>query len=128
MLERVLETEKDPFLISRYTFYMAQSLRDAGERKALDAFLRRAELGFWIEEVFVSLYNVARLKEGLGYPDTEVIGSYLAAYEVCPHRAEALHGAMRYRIKNKFQQGYLIGKHAMTLPEPSGLLVESWVF
>ena len=130
LLERTLETEKDPFLISRYTFYMAQSLRDAGERtKALEAYLRRAELGFWIEEVFVSLYSAAGLKEALGYPDTEVIGSYLAAYEVCPHRAEALHGAMRYcRIKNKFQQGYLIGKHAITLREPQGLFVASWVY
>jgi hypothetical protein len=36
---------------------------------------------------------------------------------------------MRYcRIKDKFQQGYLIGKHAITLPEPSGLFVESWVY
>jgi glycosyltransferase involved in cell wall biosynthesis len=130
LLGRILETEKDPFLISRYTFYMAQSFRDADEpSKALDAYLRRAELGFWIEEVFVSLYSAARLKEALSYPDTEVIGSYLAAYEVCPHRAEALHGAMRYcRIKNKFQQGYLIGRHAISLPEPSGLFVESWVY
>ena len=130
LLERVLETEKEPFLIARYTFYMAQSLQDAGEQtKALNVYLRRAELGFWIEEVFVSLYSVAGIKERLGYPDTEVIGSYLAAYEVCPHRAEALHGAMRFcRIKNKFQQGYVIGTHAITLSEPSGLFVESWVY
>ena len=31
LLERTLETEKDPFPNSRYTFYGAQSLRDAGE-------------------------------------------------------------------------------------------------
>jgi glycosyltransferase involved in cell wall biosynthesis len=130
LLERILETEREPFLIARYTFYMAQSLRDAGElTKALDAYLRRAELGFWIDEVFVSLYNVAGLKERLGYPDTEVIDSYLAANEVCPHRAEALHGAMRLcRIKNKFQQGYEIGTRAITLSEPSGLFVEPWVY
>jgi glycosyltransferase involved in cell wall biosynthesis len=130
LLERILETEKEPFLIARYTFYMAQSLRDAGEQtKALDTYLRRAELGFWIEEVFISLYNVAGLRERLGYPDTEVIGSYLAAHEVCPHRAEALHGAMRFcRIKNKFQQGYEIGTRAITLSEPSGLFVEPWVY
>jgi glycosyltransferase involved in cell wall biosynthesis len=130
LLEGILETEKDPFLISRYTFYMAQSLRDAGEQtKALDAYLRRAELGFWIEEVFVSLYNAADLKERLGYSGAEVIGSYLAAYEVCPHRAEALYGAMRFcRIKNKFQQGYVIGKQAITLSESTGLFVEPWVY
>ena len=30
--------------------------------------------------------------------------------------------------KNKFQQGYLIGKHAITLREPQGLFVASWVY
>jgi hypothetical protein len=32
VLERALATETDPFLISRYTFYLAQSYRDCGER------------------------------------------------------------------------------------------------
>ena len=46
-LERALATETDPFLISRYTFYLAQSYRDCGEKgKALQAYLKRAELGF----------------------------------------------------------------------------------
>jgi glycosyltransferase involved in cell wall biosynthesis len=57
-----LETERDPFLISRYTFYMAQSWRDVGEPElALEAYLRRVELGFWDEEIFVGLLSAARL-------------------------------------------------------------------
>ena len=32
VLERALATETDPFLISRYTFYLAQSYKDCGER------------------------------------------------------------------------------------------------
>ena len=47
-LEQALETETDPFLISRYTFYLAQSYRDCGEKeKALANYLKRAELGYW---------------------------------------------------------------------------------
>ena len=47
-LERALASETDPFLISRYTFYLAQSYKDCGEReKALENYLKRAELGYW---------------------------------------------------------------------------------
>ena len=41
-LERALATETDPFLISRYTFYLAQSYRDCGEpEKALANYEKR---------------------------------------------------------------------------------------
>ena len=44
VLEKALEKEKDPFLISRYTFYLAQSYRDFAEhRKALKYFLKENE-------------------------------------------------------------------------------------
>ena len=131
MLEAALETEQDAFLISRYTFYLAQSYRDCGENaKALDAYLRRAGQGFWDEEVFFSLYRAAQLKEALGYPDHDIIGTYLKAYETCPTRAESLHGAMRYcRLNDKFHQAYLIGGHALTLARPEGgLFVEDWIY
>ena len=43
VLENALQTEKDKFLRSRYTFYLARSYRDAGEKeKALDNYLKRA--------------------------------------------------------------------------------------
>lgn len=53
---------RDPLTYQRdaYTFYLAQSYRDCGEtEKALAAYLSRAELGFWLEEVFISLYMAA---------------------------------------------------------------------
>lgn len=126
-----LETEQNPFLRSRYTFYLAQSWRDAGEsEKALAAYLTRAELGFWKEEIFVSLYNAARLKETLGHPDFEIIGMHLRAYETCPHRAEALHGAARYcRATGKFQQGYMIARQGLEVERPNtGLFIEPWIY
>jgi hypothetical protein len=49
------------------SFTLAQSYRDSGQwAKALEAYLRRAEMGFWIEEVFVSLYQAGLLSEHLG--------------------------------------------------------------
>lgn len=103
-LERALGTETDPLLVSRYTFYLAQSLRDHGEpARALPLYLKRAEQGFWAEERFLSLYEAAKIKALLGHPDAEVVGRFLAAYELCPTRAESLHGAMRFcRNRNLF--------------------------
>jgi glycosyltransferase involved in cell wall biosynthesis len=131
MLQKALETETDEFIRARYTFYLAQSWMNAGEKKrALLAFLRRAELGFWNEEVCLSLWYAAQIKDALGYPDTDVIGTYLKAYEVNPQRAEPLHGAMDYcRRNNRPHESYLIGKHALTLAEPLGrLFVAPWIY
>ncbi|WP_262299040.1 glycosyltransferase [Microvirga sesbaniae] len=131
VLERTLQHETDPFLVSRYTFYLAQSYRDSGRpEKALPLYLKRTELGFWDQETFISLYSAAQILEQLGRPDTEVVGAYLRAYEACPWRAEALHGAMRYcRLAGKHHQSYLIGRHAVTLQHPAGgLFVQPWVY
>jgi hypothetical protein len=59
-----------------------------------------------------------------------VIGQFLAAYEACPWRAEALHAAARYcRETGKFHQGYLIARHGTTIKEPAdGLFLEPWIY
>lgn len=131
LLEKALRKETDPFLISRYTFYLAQSYRDSGDKaKALPVYLRRAQLGFWQQEVFVSLYNAAKIKEELGHTDADIIQAYLDAYESSPDRAEALHGAVRFcRQRKKYQQGYILSKYALDLPTPAhGLFVEQWIY
>jgi glycosyltransferase involved in cell wall biosynthesis len=130
LLEAALTEETDPFLISRYTFYLAQSYRDSGDHApALQAYLRRSEQGFWQEEVFVSLLNAARLKERLGYEAAEVVQAFMAAHESLPTRLEGLHGAARIcRKHNLYQQGYILAQYAVRLPRPStGLFVESWI-
>ena len=66
-LRNALATETDPFLVSRYTFYLAQSYRDCGEReKSLANYLKRADLGFWNEEVYVSLLRGGQPYGGAG--------------------------------------------------------------
>lgn len=131
VLERALEVETDPFLKSRYTFYLAQSYRDSGKKeKSLEHYLARSKLGGWQEEVYVSLYQSAKLKEALGYPDQEVIKTYQEATDAYPIRIEARHGASRLcRTKGYYQQGYEIAKAGLgtTLP-PDALFAEPWIY
>jgi hypothetical protein len=131
VLERALETESDQFMRARYSFYLAESWMRAGDHeKALQTFLRRAELGGWSQEVCLSLYHAGQLKEVLGHDDTDIVGTFLKGYEADSKRAEPLHGAMEYcRRTNKHHQGYLIGKHAITMPEPVGApFIAAWIY
>jgi len=131
ILEKALAAETDPFLISRYTFYLAQSYRDCGERqKALANYLKRAELGFWDQEVFVSLYQAAKLKADLGLDEEDVLSTYLRAQKVCKDRAEALHGAASFcRVKERFEQGYRFAQRALGIKVPAhGLFLEHWIY
>jgi glycosyltransferase involved in cell wall biosynthesis len=129
LLEKALQIEREPFLRSRYTFYLAQSYRDASEKdKALECFLKRAELGYSTEEVFVSLYSAAQLQQEMGKPFEEVIATYLRASDAAPGRAEALHAASRLcRENNKFVEGYEYARRGLAIPLPSGgFFVEAW--
>jgi hypothetical protein len=130
ILERALQTEADPFLVMRYTFYLAQSYRDAGAiPAAIAAYLRRAELGGWDQEVYYSLYQAARLKAALGHAPDEIIALCLRASELVPSRAEALHCASQLcRNLGRSQQGYEIARRGLALAGPGdGLFVEPWI-
>jgi hypothetical protein len=130
-LEQALAGETDAFLRSRYTFYLAQSWRDCGEsEKSLAAYLARAEMGGWDEEVFVSLYNAGKLQEALGEPIDTVVATHLRACDIVPGRTEALHAASRAcRAAGRNQQGYEIARRGLDLPEPEGgLFVEAWIY
>jgi hypothetical protein len=131
LLESALAAEKDEFLRSRYTFYLGQSYREAGENeKALACFLRRADLGYWAEEIFMSLYSAGKVQEALGRPVDEIIATYLRASNTVPTRAEALHAASRLcRLHNQFADGYEYARRGLTIPlSANGLFVETWVY
>ncbi|MGF7160893.1 glycosyltransferase involved in cell wall biosynthesis [Rhodoligotrophos appendicifer] len=131
VLVAALETETDPFLRARYRFYLAQSYRDCGERgKALEQYLARADLGYWQEEVFVSLYYAAQMKEHLHHPVQEVIDAFLKAADAQLTRAEALHEASRLcRKERRYEEGYQHAKRGLAIPMPAdGLFVERWIY
>ncbi len=124
VLEAALESEREPFMVSRYTFYLAQSYRDAGDNSsALRTYLKRAGQGFWDQEIFLSLLCAGRLMETLGYSDAEILGTYLKAFDAFPSRAESLHAAARYcRLNRKFHLGYMIARQGIEIKAPEGAL------
>ncbi len=131
LLRRTLETETDPFLVSRYTFYLAQSYQNSGNPKdALTCYLKRAELGFWDQEIYVSLYRAAGLMVELNYEAKDVIDAYVRAQNLDEDRAEAFHGAARYcRVNKRFQEGYEFAKAALKLSSPENALFnEQWIY
>jgi hypothetical protein len=131
LLEEALKTEIDPFLISRYTFYLAQSYRDSLEKeKAIYWYNKRSKLGLWNQEVYISLYQVAKLKEQLEYPEDDIVQSYLRAHEICPERIEALHGAISFcRKNNRNHQAFMLATYAMSMPvNKNGLFSENWIW
>jgi mannosyltransferase OCH1-like enzyme/glycosyltransferase involved in cell wall biosynthesis len=131
ILEAALQTEADPFMRSRYTFYLAQSYRDCGDKEnALKRYLERADLGFWQEEAFYALYQAAKIKQELKFPDQDVVDAYLRAADFLQTRAEALHGASKFcRLKEKFEEGYQLAKRGLSIAFPKGgLFVEAWIY
>jgi glycosyltransferase involved in cell wall biosynthesis len=131
VLAAALEQESDPWLASRYQFYLAQSYRDAGElAPALAAYEARTGQGYWDEEVFCAGYEVGRLRERLGRPAAEVLAAYLGAYDACPRRAESLHAAARFtRLRGQHHLAYMLAKTALSIPKPDdGLFVEPWIY
>lgn len=133
LLERALETEQDAFLRSRYTFYLAQSFRDFGDKeRSLAAYLARSEMGFWDQEVYVALCEAAKLQADIGRPAEEVLATWQRAIDTFPGRAEAFHGASRYcRLTGRNQEGFQIASRGLALteaPPPAGLFVEQWVY
>lgn len=114
-------------LITRSSFYLAKTLRDSdNDEQAIQAYQQRVALGGWEEEVWYSLFDIARLKENLQYPQDEVMLAYLAAHENRPQRAEALYHLARYlRGCNRFALAYLYAQAASNIPMTNDLLFVS---
>ena len=132
LLEEGISKEEDgSWLKSRYTFYLAQSYRDSGNpQKALENYLKRVDMGYWAEEIYISLHQSGNIMRDLGYPREQVLQTYIRAQESSPKRGESLYGYLYYcRMNALHNQGFIVGKHAITLDIPSGcLFTESWVY
>lgn len=103
--------EDEKHLLHRYTYYLAQSYRDADQtNKAIEAFLNRATLGGWNQEVYVSYYEAAKLflkKEEL----EKALFYALCAHDILPIRLEALRLAVGIlRSQKKYTMGYILLK------------------
>jgi len=119
ILEKALLSDTiDDGLKSRYTFYLAQSYRDAGmHERSLIAYQQRADLGGWEEEVYYSKYMVARLKTLLKYKDEEIIDAFLKAWEYRPSRVDALFDLIIYlRDKERFALAWAFVSLGVKIP------------
>jgi tetratricopeptide (TPR) repeat protein len=121
----LLETELagDPgHLRNRYQFYLGESYRDCGERdKAIAAYRARVDLGGWAEEVYWSLYQIARL--------TGEVEDYLAAYQYRPSRSEALFDlGERYRNRGEHYAAYLFYSRIARQKPDDALFVDRTIY
>jgi glycosyltransferase involved in cell wall biosynthesis len=124
VLEKAIVDEPDN---ARYVFYLAQSYRDANlDLKAIEYYEKRAKMGGWLEEVFVSLIEIGKAKERLGFPIFEVEKAYLEATYAAPHRAEASYQLARlFRSKDSFNKSYCYAKESLKIIKPKeGLFLD----
>jgi len=131
VLEGALAVEADPFMVARYAFYLANSYRDGGEpRKALEYYLKRADLGYWNEEIYIGLLCAADLMEALDEPEDAVLALYDRMIPICPARAEARLGASRFcRRRRTFAAGFRYAEAGLALTLPAaGISLHPWVY
>jgi glycosyltransferase involved in cell wall biosynthesis len=109
---------------SRNVYYLAQSLRDAGElARSREIYRQRAGMGGWEEEAWHAQYQAALLTERLGDPPADVAYAYQQAYARRPGRAEPLlHLARWHRVRGEHVLALLFARQALTLPRPSDIL------
>ena len=121
VLEQALRSEPDN---ARNQFYLAQSLRDAGEiARAIEAYHRRSQMAGWDEEVYCSLFEIARLLEHSDASHPEIVAAYLSAWNARPQRAEPMAELARlHRLRNEHALALLFARQAAELPQPNDLL------
>jgi glycosyltransferase involved in cell wall biosynthesis len=129
LLTRAVEERPDD---PRSLFYLAQTLRDMDRREeAIEWYAKRADAGGWDEEVYQSLYQIARLRHLSEAPWETVLASYLTAYEYRPTRLEPLlHVARHYRERGQHRLGHLYSRPVVDTPYPASdlLFVERGVY
>ena len=112
LLKKGLETDPNN---DRYTFYLANSYRDAGQYdNAIEAYKKRIAIGGWFDEVWHSHYSIGRCYKNKGDMANAVYW-WMEAYNFYPNRIENLYEIIHhYRCtgKNKLAYGfYLMAQH-----------------
>lgn len=118
LLEDGLKSEPNN---ARYAFYLAESYRDFGEKaKALECFQKRVKMGGWSEEVFWSKFQIARMAQEIGLPNSMVIDAYLDAHEYRPHRSEPIYYlAELYNNQREYSKAYDLIKAYESVEKPN---------
>jgi glycosyltransferase involved in cell wall biosynthesis len=129
LIEEALKTEKDPGLVRRYNFYLAQSYKDAGMRdKSISAYQTVAsDSNTWAQERFYSCYMLGFLHQYEGDADKS-IKNWLQTVEYDNTRIDGVVNAMTtLRGAGQHQQVmmlYRAWKH-ITSPPKDALFLSS---
>lgn len=114
---------------ARAWFYLAQTHRDLGHADhAIEAYLTRAELGGWEEEVYIARMEAGRmLCDGGDWAAGSA--KLLEAYDGRPTRLEALYElAWRLRERGQWHSAYALCRTAVDTPVPDDrLFVAPWI-
>ena len=97
----------------RYTFYLANSYRDNGDKeKAIEMYKKRIEIGGWFDEVWHSYYSIGRCYNWLNQKEM-AIAYWLLAYDYFPKRLENIYEIIHYyRNESKHKLAYEFYKMA----------------
>lgn len=142
VLEDALKEEPNN---ARYVYYLGQSYYDAGKQgpdlelwdKAISVFERRAQMGDYIEEVYMSLFRIAELKThkllAKGTPTPEALNHcvdrYLRAFECNPARLEpVLEACLLLKDNNRHAKSFALARGLLDKPVPGGFLVDKSVY
>ena len=91
----------------RYTFYLANSQRDAGHlQDAIESYKQRIQIGGWKEEVWQSYFNIGKCYKTLNdWPNA--LHWWLEGYNYHPERVENMHEIIHhYRVNGKNRLGF----------------------
>jgi glycosyltransferase involved in cell wall biosynthesis len=134
ILKKALKTEKNGYLRNRYTFYLAQSYRDAEDpENALKCYLKRASMGGWDQEVYVSYVEAIRCFgriEKSGSLDAPRLW-YDSAVAHIPKRAEAHHAfSFLCRQFGNNDWGTQVARMGLEMAPaiPDGLFIQPWIY
>jgi tetratricopeptide (TPR) repeat protein len=130
LLSKGLENEPNN---DRYTFYLANSLRDAGRtEEAIEMFKKRVKIGGWVEEIWHSLYSIGKCYHKMDNMEMAVY-YWLEAYNVYPRRIENIYKIINYyREKGKNELAYsfyvIADKQRCNHPPQDYLFMEKEVY
>ena len=95
----------------RYTFYLANSYRENGEKQnAIETYQKRIEIGGWIEEIWQSYCNIGKCYQFLGEHE-KALANWLEGYDRFPDRLENIYEMMtHYRGQSKHRLVYELYK------------------
>jgi len=116
---------------SRYQFYLAQSYRDCAQyEKSIENYDKRIRMGGWDQEIFWSIYQIAKMQQILNKPSDTYMQNYYKAFAYRSTRAEPLYYiAQNLRNQKKFHEAYAITSLALRMPMPDDILfIENWIY